>query len=318
GRVIGIHGRSEGAGGGRIVQLGYSLGIPISTYVTLQDRFKAKPQSLTTAKPQINKQQRQEIINAIVDIEVPNTRAAAKIWIERGGQHWRLRSFSEAVKAFDQAIKQNNHENVYLAWYGKGLALFENRQYQAAAIALEQAIKTLPSASNGNYLAEFHSSILRKKSEVYQSLEAYPKALTAINQAIRLSPNNPNHHDQKWQVLRKLNRYEVDQSLRDTRELIESDTQRSTLMGFEQANTSVAYKQWDFAQADYNKAIERNPNYADAYYHRGLIFVLKEEFQKAITDGEKASQLYRQQGNEAGYQKAQELVNLIRHKMNTN
>ncbi|EHJ09362.1 hypothetical protein CWATWH0003_B211 [Crocosphaera watsonii WH 0003] len=89
-------------------------------------------------------------------------------------------------------------------------------------------------------------------------------------------------------------------------------------MGFEQANTSVAYKQWDFAQADYNKAIERNPNYADAYYHRGLIFVLKEEFQKAITDGEKASQLYRQQGNEAGYQKAQELVNLIRHKMNTN
>ena len=318
GRVIGIHGRSEGAGGGRIVQLGYSLGIPISTYVTLQDRFKAIPQSLTTAKPQINKQQRQEIINAIVDIEVPNTRAAAKIWIERGGQHWRLRSFSEAVKAFDQAIKQNNHENVYLAWYGKGLALFENRQYQAAAIALEQAIKTLPSASNGNYLAEFHSSILRKKSEVYQSLEAYPKALTAINQAIRLSPNNPNHHDQKWQVLRKLNRYEVDQSLRDTRELIESDTQRSTLMGFEQANTSVAYKQWDFAQADYNKAIERNPNYADAYYHRGLIFVLKEEFQKAITDGEKASQLYRQQGNEAGYQKAQELVNLIRHKMNTN
>ena len=149
-------------------------------------------------------------------------------------------------------------------------------------------------------------------------MEAYPKALTAINQAIRLSPNNPNHHDQKWQVLRKLNRYEVDQSLRDTRELIESDTQRSTLMGFEQANTSVAYKQWDFAQADYNKAIERNPNYADAYYHRGLIFVLKEEFQKAITDGEKASQLYRQQGNEAGYQKAQELVNLIRHKMNTN
>lgn len=56
GRVIGIHGRSEGAGGGKI-QLGYSLGIPISTFLGLQERFKVKPQLLTTAQPQVSPQQ---------------------------------------------------------------------------------------------------------------------------------------------------------------------------------------------------------------------------------------------------------------------
>ena len=139
GRVIGIHGRSEGAGGGKI-QLGYSLGIPISTFLGLQERFKVKPQLLTTAQPQVSPQQQQEIIQAITGVIVPNTNAKADIWIQRGGQLWRLGRFEEAIKAFDEAIKQNDPDNVYLAWYGKGLALFELREHQTAIEALQQAI----------------------------------------------------------------------------------------------------------------------------------------------------------------------------------
>jgi len=139
GRVIGIHGRSEGAGGGKI-QLGFSLGIPISTFIGLQERLKVKPQLLTTAQPQVSPQQQQEIIQAITGVIVPNTNAKADIWIQRGGQLWRLGRFEEAIKAFDEAIKQNDPDNVYLAWYGKGLALFELREHQTAIEALQQAI----------------------------------------------------------------------------------------------------------------------------------------------------------------------------------
>ena len=139
GRVIGIHGRSEGAGGGKI-QLGYSLGIPISTFIGLQERLKVKPQLLTTAQPQVSPQQQLEIIQAITGVIVPNTNAKADIWIQRGGQLWRLGRFEEAIKAFDEAIKQNDPDNVYLAWYGKGLALFELREHQTAIEALQQAI----------------------------------------------------------------------------------------------------------------------------------------------------------------------------------
>ncbi|MCA2845073.1 MAG: trypsin-like peptidase domain-containing protein, partial [Microcystis sp. M074S1] len=85
GRVIGIHGSSETAGVTEI-QLGFSLGIPISTFIGLQERLKVKPQLLTTAQPQVSPQQQQEIIQAIAGIIVPNTNAKADIWIQRGGQ----------------------------------------------------------------------------------------------------------------------------------------------------------------------------------------------------------------------------------------
>ncbi|MFM6877067.1 MAG: trypsin-like peptidase domain-containing protein, partial [Microcystis panniformis] len=116
GRVIGIHGSSETAGVTEI-QLGFSLGIPISTFIGLQERLKVKPQLLTTAQPQVSPQQQQEIFIAITGVIVPNTNAKADIWIERGGQLWRLFRYEEAIKAFDEAIKQNDPDNVYLAWY---------------------------------------------------------------------------------------------------------------------------------------------------------------------------------------------------------
>ena len=157
GRVIGIHGSSETAGVGKI-QLGLSLGIPISTFIGLQERLKVKPQLLTTAQPQVSQQQQQEIIQAITGVIVPNTNAKADIWIERGGQLWRLFRFEEAIKAFDEAIKQNDPDNVYLAWYGKGLALGALDKYQPAIEALQQAINTLPKRED---LKNFHSSILQ-------------------------------------------------------------------------------------------------------------------------------------------------------------
>ncbi|REJ49963.1 MAG: hypothetical protein DWQ58_15950, partial [Microcystis aeruginosa TA09] len=246
GRVIGIHGGSEGAGGGKI-QLGYSLGIPISTFIGLQERLKVKPQLLTTAQPQVSQQQKLEIIQAITGVIVPNTNATADIWIERGGQLWRLRRSEEAIKAFDEAIKQNDPDNVYLAWYGKGLALFELSKYQTAIEALQQAINTLP---KGEDLKNFHSSILQQQSVVYRYLENYEQALTVINQAISLVPNNPNHYNEKWGVLSELKRY--DEGLAAINQAIHL-APRAAWYG----NRGVLYynqQKYELALSDYSKA----------------------------------------------------------------
>ncbi|MCZ8039749.1 MAG: tetratricopeptide repeat-containing serine protease family protein, partial [Microcystis sp. LE17-20A] len=378
GRVIGIHGSSETAGVTEI-QLGYSLGIPISTFIGLQERLKVKPQLLTTAQPQVSPQQQQEIIQAITGVIVPNTNAKADIWIQRGGQLWRLARDQEAIKAFDEAIKQNDPDNVYLAWYGKGLALFELREHQPAIEALQQAINTLPKREN---LKKFHSSILQKQSVVYRYLENYEQALTVINQAISLVPNNPNSYNEKLAVLYQLKRYDeglaaINQAINLApraawylnRGLLYSDLQKYELalsdynkaidinpnyakaynnrgflyhnqQKYELAlsdynkaidinpNYALAYnnrgllyhnqQKYELALSDYNKAIDINPNDALAYVNRGVVYALTREFPKALADAEKASELYRQQGNEAGYQQAQKLISMIRQEMSKN
>ncbi|EPF16808.1 tetratricopeptide repeat-containing S1 family peptidase [Microcystis aeruginosa] len=331
GRVIGIHGRSEGAGGGKI-QLGFSLGIPISTFIGLQERLKVKPQLLTTAQPQVSPQQQQEIIQAITGVIVPNTNAKADIWIERGGQLWRLRRSEEAIKAFDEAIKQNDPDNVYLAWYGKGLALFALDKYQPAIEALQQAINTLP---KGEDLKEFHSSILQLQSNVYDVLggfsksagrerearENYEQALTVINQAISLFPNSPKSYIIKRLVLDSLERY--DEGLAAINQAINLaprawlyltramyyQSQKKYDLALDDHNKAIelnpnyamAYsvralhyssqQKYDLALDDYNKAIEINPNYAEAYVNRGVLYFEQKKYELALSDYNKAIEI---------------------------
>jgi tetratricopeptide (TPR) repeat protein/S1-C subfamily serine protease len=294
GRVIGIHGSSETAGVTEI-QLGFSLGIPISTFIGLQERLKVKPQLLTTAQPQVSPQQKQEIIQAITGVIVPNTNAKADIWIERGGQLWRLERYEEAIKAFDEAIKQNDPDNVYLAWYGKGLALFELDKDQPAIEALQQAINTLPKRED---LKNFHSSILQKQSVVYRFLgdfstsagrerearENYEQALTVINQAISLVPNNSNHYNEKWLVLYELKRY--DEGLAAINQAINLAPRAVWYV-----NRGILYynqQKYDLALSDWNKAIDINPNFAEAYNNRGNLYSDLQKYDLALSDWNKA------------------------------
>jgi tetratricopeptide (TPR) repeat protein len=264
GRVIGIHGRSEGAGGGKI-QLGFSLGIPISTFIGLQERLKVKPQLLTTAQPQVSPQQKLEISQAISGVIVPNTNATADIWIERGGQLWRLGRFEEAIKAFDEAIKQNDPKNVYLAWYGKGLALGALGKAQPAIEAFQQGINTLPKRED---LKKFHSSILQRQSGVYRFLENYEQALLVINQAISLVPNNPNYYNEKWEVLSELKRY--DEGLAAINQAINLAPRAAWYVN--RWNLYSDLQKYELALSDWNKAIDINPNHAEAYYNRGVLY----------------------------------------------
>ncbi|MCA2660318.1 MAG: tetratricopeptide repeat protein [Microcystis sp. M049S2] len=294
GRVIGIHGRSEGAGGGKI-QLGLSLGIPISTFIGLQERLKVKPQLLTTAQPQVSPQQQQEIIQAITGVIVPNTNAKADIWIERGGQLWRLRRYEEAIKAFDEAIKQNDPKNVYLAWYGKGLALGQLGKAQPAMEAFQQAINTLPKRED---LKNFHSSILQKQSVVYRFLgdfsksagrerearENYEQALTVINQAISLVPNNPNYYNEKWAVLDKLKRY--DEGLAAITQAIDLAPRAAWYSN--RGNLYYDLQKYELALSDWNKAIDINPNFAKAYNNRGILYSDLQKYDLALSDYSKA------------------------------
>ncbi|MDB9333545.1 tetratricopeptide repeat-containing serine protease family protein, partial [Nodularia spumigena] len=209
GRVIGIHGRAEaeealdqntGDCGNNVecqVQLGYSLGIPVSTFLGLSKRLGTPaPKVENNRALQLNAQQVKSIQDAILSVNISQGNTTASQWLERGNQLWRLRRHSEAVKAFEQAIEQKP-SFVYLAYYGKGLALGSDKKYPEAIAALEQAVKTNP-----DFVAAWQILSLS-----HRTFNQFEQALVAIETAIQKQPKNPNLYNEKWGILYDLKRY---------------------------------------------------------------------------------------------------------------
>ncbi|HIK06567.1 MAG TPA: tetratricopeptide repeat protein [Trichormus sp. M33_DOE_039] len=281
GRVIGIHGRAEGEqaidektgdrGSSRgQVQLGYSLGIPTSTFLGLSTRLGVQAQKVETTVPlQLNAQQIKSIQEAILSTDISQGNTTASQWLERGNQLWRLRRYEEAVKAFDEAIKLKP-SFVYLAYYGKGLVLGWNGKYQEAVAALKSATEL-----KSDYISAWDTI-----SVVYRKLNQPEKALVAIEKAIKIQPRNPNFYNEQYVVLDNLKRYaEAETAINKAIEL----NPRAAFYN----NRGIFYyeqKKWDLALADYNQALKINPDYADAYNNRGNFYKKHKKGDLALVD----------------------------------
>ena len=277
GRVIGIHGKTEGeaaidnnSSSQETIQLGNSLGIPVSTFLALATRLNTQAQKIeTTPPPELNQQKVRSIQTAILSVDVSQSTTTASQWLERGNQLWRLRRYSEAIQAFDAAIKQKP-KFIHLAYYGKGLALGSSGEYPEAITALQQAVQSQPGfVPAWNYL-----------SVAYRESNQLDKALAAINKAIQLQPNNPNVYAQKLAVLISLKRY------REAAAAINKAIELSPRAVFYVVRGVVRYESGDKPGAidDFNQAIKFNPKYAEAYFGRGGVRLQSGDKPGAIDD----------------------------------
>ncbi|MBV6621953.1 MAG: tetratricopeptide repeat protein [Rivularia sp. (in: Bacteria)] len=278
GRVIGIHGRSEGEQAGDVpVQIGYSLGVPVSTFLGLASRLGTKPQQLENIRPpQLNAQKEKSIEEAVLSTDVSGGNATAAQWLERGNQLWRSRRYDEAVKAFDEAIKQKP-SFVYLAYYGKGLALGLEKKYKEAITASEQATKLKPGFVAG----------WKRQSLDYRKLKRLDKALFTINKAIQLQPENPNLYLIKRVILSDLKQYAQ-------AEVAITEAIKLSPRALFYDSRGILYrnqKKWDLALADYNQAININPEDASVYINRGNLYKDKKKWDLALADYNKAIQI---------------------------
>ncbi|WNF13837.1 tetratricopeptide repeat protein [Microcystis aeruginosa] len=282
GQVIGIHGRSEGVKGK--IQLGFSLGIPINSFIGLQERFRVKLSSFVTAQPQLTAQQQQQIDRTLVSVEVPETNASADIWIERGNQLWRLKKDDRSLQAFDRAIQLNDPEYTYLAWYGK--ARVYGRKYKAreAIKALDQALATLPAREKGS---EFHAEILSYQGVFYEQMNQSEKAIDSFEQAIKISPQNPNYYNSLSSALQNIKRY--DRALAAINRAIEIAPRSSWYSN--RGNIYKYLKKWDLALADYNQALTLNPNNSRAYMARPGVYEERKEWDLALADYNQAIEI---------------------------
>ncbi len=291
GNVIGIHGRaeSEKVEGSNInnggIQTGYSLGVPISTFLELEKKFRVRSLNVSpnvfSGTPPLNLDQVNSIEQAFLSANFIPGNADDIYLLEKGNQLWRLGRYEEAVKTFDEARKVIS-SHTYLGYYGKGLALLSQGKdkYQDAVAAFEKA-----AFHNHKY-----SPAYLMQSVLYRELNELDKALQVINQAIEIQPKKPNLYNHKGLVLRGLKRYvEAKAALTkaieiaphaafyNNRGLINEDMQRLI-------DADLSQQDWNEALADYTKAIELNPRFYEAYENRGTLYKKKGNYELAIQD----------------------------------
>ncbi len=281
GRVIGIHGKAEGDLDTQNI-LGSSLGISIKTFIGTTDRLNVPTRNLqiiTKAPGDLDGYKLASVNLVRSNISIPNHDSDADRWIEHGNQLYRLGKNTDAVKAFDRAIKLV--PDSLDAYCGKGLALVSNDN-NAALKAFDRAIGLVPKGRESKfyYLWKYRSVALR-------SSEKYQESLMAISEAIRFDGQKPPDLmllNEKANLLSDLKQYS---------NAIEIYTQI-----INREDKSWAYINRGFiksklgdnkgAISDYDRAIVINPQYATAYYNRGFSKSALGDKKGAISDYDRA------------------------------
>ena len=251
GRVIGIHGASEGtriydeeSNSVKRVSVGFSYGIPVNTFLKLPDKLNMglNFQLENSPPPPLTKK---EAFSIEAYLKVPETAdiSSAVAWANHGNHLYRLEKFEEALVAFERSIIIS--ENFYPAWYGKANVLSALGRYDTAIDSYTKTVKIKPDFYLG----------WRDQGALFAYLDRYYEALISFNQVIRYKPN---------------------------------DFAIWYLRGNILTTNFQEYKQGITA---YNKAIQLKPDFAQAWIGKGKAFYHLGNYEKAREAAQEAVKL---------------------------
>lgn len=338
GRVIGIHGRAEGevtideAWQIRQIQLGFSLGVPITRFLSQATQVGMKPELLkieTSVPPPVTEREKYSISEVRRPTEVITNSDDAIDWLNYGNQLWRVKRDEEAIAAFDKAIKLK--PDLYQAWYARGLVLLSLSRDREAFESFDRAtqieprfepawrLRGLKLVNMNRYeeaLESFDKAIAINskdyflhvlRGEVLHILKRYSKARDAYSRAIEINPV-PKIYLSRGITHSPMKEYEKE--IADYNEAIRLKpdyAEAYVLRGI----TYGQMEKYQRAIADLNEAIRLKPDYARAYNIRGIVHGKMGNHQKAIADYQKAAELFREEGNMELYQEAQKSAKLL-------
>ncbi len=331
GRVIGIHTAAEGdptlikqkTGEEREIQLGYSLGVPIRTFLALmqQDKKQISFKIQTSLPPRLSAPQLDEMITSSFNLEPPGSGSDEFDWLSYGNKLLRSQKYEKASTAFDKAI--HIKPDFYQAWYAKGRAQRLQRRYKEALVSFHQA-----TSYNSTY-----DPAWRELGDTLFALNRYEEARRALEKVVELKPDEFMAYRGLCNVLGELGNYaqaikacdrtikinpqplqyilrgEIHRNMGDTQEAIKDFDTALRL----QPDNPFAYQQqgvtrsqegnYQRALADLNKAISLQPDNAYAYVERGVVYAQMgnklafiEDFNKALRLEPDSASIYSKRG----------------------
>jgi tetratricopeptide (TPR) repeat protein/S1-C subfamily serine protease len=284
GKLMGIHGRAESTDlvAGEKMLLGRSLGISTQKFMELATELKIDPRLLTVSKQQPTVLSLLDLKTVAIEIEnIPKPQAedSGDRWLAYGNQLYRTFQFNRSIVAFDKAILKGE---VFRGNYGKSISLFTLEKSELAGIAIEKAIAAFPANTEANYYYFW-----QWQSTILQRLGKYDRSLVAIENAIKLKPDNRILLNQKAIILGQQKKYALSIAIFD--QLIKTESDVATLLNRGSIKLASGDKQG--AIADIDRAITINPNYAGAYNNRADAKSASGDYLGAIADCEIAIKL---------------------------
>ncbi|MEB3293083.1 MAG: tetratricopeptide repeat-containing serine protease family protein [Synechococcales bacterium] len=318
GRVIAIHGRSDGkslgpdnqveeqylqeSGNNSRVRLGMSLGVPSKTFLRLSNN------AIRNLGLKIESSAPSKVNRVSTNWRPPNPFAKAKnydrnpfYWLEEGNQLWRLGKFQDAQASFDRA-RQANEQLQHYAWFAKGFTAGFEQNYPDALTYCQRSITSHPNPSH------FYDGY-RCKAAALLYLQNYPGALEALSQAIQIqtkqiqvkpgTSQNPSDYAVMAELLFAQKQYrgalvKLDEAiqLRQQQYLGDSATIRNS-----RAMVLMSLERYEEALQDCDRSLALQPNYSTAWVTKGLIYKRMQQFQAAIAAYDRAVQLDPQDAN---------------------
>ena len=235
GRVIGIHGQAEGevkvdeAGQKHSLQLGYSLGIPVSTFLKLASQvdIDAKLLKVETSPSPYAEQEFSSIFKTLINSANKTTEriearashcltyacekklalnkaanqkprkgsVSAIDWLIYGNQMSRVVLPEFALEGYNQALKLK--PDFYPAWYARGLLMLRIKgDNQEAFKSFDKVTKIEPT---------FYPA-WRGRGSALSKLQRYKQALESYEKAIQLNPKDLGLQQVRDAVLREMQR----------------------------------------------------------------------------------------------------------------
>ncbi|WGV28058.1 serine protease [Halotia branconii] len=286
GRVIGIHGKSEleeitdQAGQRRLITLGLSLGVPISSFVRWSQSVGMAPilRVENTAPPPLTTEETKSILEALFKIKKPRDNADAIDWLNYGwqvalnsqGESFGKKEREEAIKAIDRAIQLR--PNFYQAWYLRGFTQIANEEYQQALNSFNKATQIEPK----------FSPAWRLRGLMLANLERYSDALESFNQAAKLDPDDSGIQIFRSIMLATARRFP--EALEIANRLVQKNP--GSWAYFARGTARIGTGDLQGAMADLNEAIRLNPEYIEdtAYSLRGTLRAKQGDLKGALAD----------------------------------
>ena len=245
----------------------------LETYLQKENEERIKKYSLEWNK--LNKDPMiDQLFYFLIDEDGEEDRELKRIvasanYVEEGKKLYMQGFFRRSIDCCNKAIILD--EKYPYAYYYRGNAYFELKDYQAALNDYKMAIELKPE------IAEYHKGC----AGVYFNLEKYKESLTEINKAIKLAPDQSMFYIGRGDIYSKLKRYK--EAIEDYNKAIKLEPNNAQAYN----NRGYVYNKLgkpEIAIADYDKAIELKFDYAKAYNNRASANISLKRFEKAVDD----------------------------------